>query len=214
MTWIRFYWPVVLAAVLVVFYISAVFGRKGERISRFERFRARNQDGPFAIAVLAILLLLLAGSHLTYRRVIEELTATAAKNGADARRMRQANQEWALKYRTLDARDDSLRLAVEEEREFRTLTPLEGTILDKATNEPIEGARITVARHDPSMLKRIRVIAEDVVTDGGGRFRILVPALGPRGTLRTRVRADGYPPEEEWLGSTSSEETLRIFLSR
>lgn len=210
---IRNYWPVVLAAALVVSYLIIVFGRKGAGLSRFEIFRTRNQDGLLGIAVLGIMLLLLAGGQLMQNRTAAELTAISEESESNLKRLRQTNQEWSLKFRSLSATHDSLQLALELDRELRSMTPLEGMILDGKTRQAIEGARITLARHDPSMKKRVRVIAEDVVSDGSGRFRILVPALGPRGTIRAEVEAEGYSPEQRWLTDISSDYALEILLS-
>ncbi len=210
---IRNNWPVLLATALVITYLTVVFGRKGAGLSRFEVFRTRNQDGPLSIAVLAIMLLILAGGQLMLGRTAEELSLLAEESESDLKRLRGTNQEWSLKFRSLSTSHDSLQLAMELDRELRNTIPLEGTILDGATLEAIEGARITLARHDPSMMNRVRVIAEDVVSDGRGRFRILVPALGPRGPIRAEIQAEGYSAEQRWLTEADPDRALEILLS-
>ena len=101
-------WPSVLAATLIITYLTVVLGRKGAGLTRAEVFRTRNQDGPLGIAVMAILLLLLVGAQLTQLRTSRELSALARESEADLEQLRRSNQDWSLKHRALAAAHEPL----------------------------------------------------------------------------------------------------------
>ncbi len=213
MEFLRTWWPTVLGIAVVLYYLTTVLRHRGATFSRLELFRRRNEDGLFTLFVFAILIALVFGAQLTQWRSVQALRAIRTDGSNEIAGLRKNSQVWSLKHRVALASLDSLRLAQELADELQGQRPISGVIRHGGTGDVIDGATITLARHDHTLHSKVRIVADRVKCDEEGRFQVLAPALGPNGRLRAVVTADGFRAEEFWLDKGAFTEPLSVELS-
>lgn len=213
MDFVRMWWPILLAGAVILVFLVRALRRSGTNLSRFELFSRHNEDGTYALATLAVLFLLVLGGTLTQRRAQLSLDDSKAESALRVENLETKTRDRSIELSQLRTKVESLETALEEAEEQRDMQVLYGQIFDGRSRESIEGAVISISRHDPTRKERVRLIADQVQTDRSGRFEIHVPSLGPRGTLRAEVSAEGYSVERRWIDSVEDGQRLEIYLS-
>lgn len=213
MDFARMWWPILLAAATILVFLFRALRRSGTSLTRLQLFSRHNEDGAYALGTLALLFLLVLGGTLTQRRAQLLLDESSFESTHRIEQLQTKTRDRSIELSQLRTKVESLETALEEAEELRDMQVLYGQIFDGRSHESIEGAVISISRHDPTRKERVRLIADQIETDQSGRFRIDVPTLGPRGTLRAEVSAEGYSVERRWIDSVEDGQRLEIYLS-